>query len=260
MNLRSNFFNALEEKKCWWVIKSLESQNSDVKNQLEGFDNIAHAIEMSSPDNKKILGIKRQQVMNYITPGRSNFIFPRSPQALSLSELIQIQPEAKVILEKAYAENVFRASVLYEIRAFDELIKAGLQEIQFLEEVTGRKMPDFKAKHNGQNVYVEVKTINPEKAEEQRMMFGLAEFVELDSNWWEKVRKKIMDALGDAKAKFEAINAYTQECKRYVYVSIIWWSSNATWQHQAPEKLITEQFIHGLETDFDIELKFFKTF
>ena len=260
VNLQSDFFRVLEEKKCWWVIKTLESQNPDVNRQLEKFDNIAYSIETSSCHNKRLLHTKCEHIINQITPGRTDFVISRKLQPISLPELYEHQPGVRNILESAYAENVFRASVLSEIRVFDELTKLNIKEIKFLEEESKRKTPDFKVVYNGQNIFVEVKCINPEKEEEQKMMFGLVEFVELNSDWWEKVKKKLSDALKDAKAKFEAVNAYAENCKRWVYVSIIWWSADASSQHEAPEKLITATLIHEFEMEFGVELKFFKTF
>jgi hypothetical protein len=129
-----------------------------------------------------------------------------------------------------------------------------------MEEKISNKTPDFTAVHNDKDAYVEVKCINPEKAEEQRMIMGLVEFVELDPDWWKKVKNKILDALKDSKAKFEAVGAYVQNCKRYVYMSVIWWSANATAQHEQPEALTTKELIHGFEREFNVELIFFKTF
>ena len=91
------------------------------------------------------------------------------------------------------------------------------------------------------------------------MIARVVDFVEENPNCWDSVRNKIFYHLEDAKAKFEAVGAYAQDCKRWAYVYIIW-GADAKFQYNDPESLISNSLISEIENKFGIEPRFFKTF
>ena len=256
MNFQSGFFKTLKEENWWWITQALQSSDPRLREQKEQFDSIAHAIEISSCHNKRILHTKLQKIISHIVPSRTGPLLSCGLQQMSLDEFCNNNSNAKNNLEHYYAEETNYISILSEMKVFSELSRMGLREIQFLEETPKRKTPDFKALENSQNIFVEVKFISPPKKEEQGMMARVVDFVEENQNCWDNVRNKLLCHLEDAKAKFEAVGAYAQDCKRWVYVYIIWGSDAKYKNHENwINSLICE-----LEKKFGIELKFFKTF
>ncbi len=251
MNFQFDFFRVLAERNCWWVNRALE--NPKAKNQLDQFDGIVYMIESSSCHNKEILSKKCQQIISHIISGRTGWVVSH----LLLDDFCYCSSELKQILEFAFAEETCRASLLSEIKVFSELVKLGVQEIQFLEEESQRKTPDFKGVVDDRDVFIEVKYINPSKEEEQRMMVSDQEFVEQKPGWRDKVRKKIFDHLTKAQTQFESVDAYKAVCKRWVYVSIV--LSSDSYPDQSSEFLIPNELIHEWEKEFNFEVKLFNT-
>ncbi len=259
MNFQSEFFKTLRDKNWWWVVDPFKKNNCKAIKQKYEFDNIAHAIETSSCCNKIILHKKLQKIIDHIDPSREGRVISSKLQEMSLDEFCEQHPDAENNLEHSYAEWTNYVSIFSEMKVFDELRAMGLREIQFLEEVSGRKTPDLKAIEHGEDIFVEVKFISPPKNEEQGMIARVVDFVEVNENFWESVKKKLFDGLEDAKDKFEAMGAYADNCKRWVYI-YIFWGTDANVQYSDPESLINDSLISEIENKFGIEPKFFKTF
>jgi hypothetical protein len=254
LNFKSDFFKTLKQKEWFWVMNALQSRDDRPKNQLKQFDKIAYDIETSSCHKKRCLSVKLKKIIDHMVTSRVEHKIQSESRAKSPNESEKIDPKT---LERCYAEDTNYRAIFSEMKVFDELSKLGLQQIQFLEEAS-ESMPDLKAMDNEQSIFVEVKVINPPKEEEQRMMAPLnnPELLPTYHNWWDLVKGKLDEDLNNAKTKFESVNAYTENHRRWVYVYFV----KGVDARLHPKNLFNNDLIRELEEKFKIEIKFFETF
>ena len=223
IQLKSDFFKTLQAIDWWWVKRSIEATDKRALKQLTEFDRIAFTIEQSGSNNQSCLRRKLEVLVNKITNlsklPHSDFQIPR---AAVLSEWFGDQPEDEAYLNNRYEEYSCYVSIFTEMKVYDQLRVETFCNIVFIPEQGGRKNPDFSAEHPRiGKTFVEVKSVNPPRLEEYRLMAKIIQFVEVNKDYRENILKKVKEALEDAREQFDSAKAPPNRNNRIVFLNFI---------------------------------------
>ena len=223
---KSAFFNSLRGAKNEWA--------KDAQNRVTiQFDEIAYKIESSGDHNKRVLEGKCQ---NLITCWKKYQENPREESNLW------------------YAYYSCYTGLFSELKGFEYLVQKGYKNVCFLEEGNS-KTPDF---YMDENVFCEVKNINPPKKEECRRIAKVIEAVEIDEDFKTKLFRQINGVVQDSIQKFEAVKAPLSKDKRLLLLNVI--LGNDALDHDNISTIFTEPERKLLETKHKISIAMIVTF